>query len=62
MSHLEITIYGETAYREMQLGVDKKRHNGCFVRVSKTKTIPVVCCVSHDVQFQTVKTRQAVDV
>jgi len=62
MSHLQIAIYGEIAYREMQMGVDMKRHNGCFVRVSNTKTIPVVCCVSHGVQFQTVKTRQVLDV
>jgi hypothetical protein len=62
MSHLKITLFGETAYREMQVGVDMKRHSGFFVRVSKTKTIPVVCCVSQGVHCQTVKTRQAVDV
>ena len=60
MYHLEIAVYGETAYCEMQLGVDTKRHSACFVQVSKTKTFPVLCCVSHGVQFQTVKTRQAV--
>ena len=60
---LEIAIFGEIAYREMQFGVDTKTHNVCFVRVCKTKSsIPVVCCVSHGVHFQTVKTREAVDI
>jgi hypothetical protein len=38
VSHLKITIFGETAYREMQMGVDMERHNGFFfVRMCKTK-------------------------
>jgi len=61
MSHLQITIFREIVYREMQVGVDMKRNNGCFVRVNK-KEIPVVFWFSHGVHFQTVKTRQTVDV